>query len=305
MPATLRSGVASSTAFRSRSTNTSATSSSCTTTPTIESATRSGMLAGTCRYPIPCGTRWSCSARPREFSVPRKTCFSSRAGCRCCGGRVCDHARRIPSSRPSRRTTGPAIYVTCAGCTPRRPRSSRATRSSSRATARRRRWLLPAEGCPRSAKASLAAETGLDEYRRRACRHGERAGRALELRSAHHRIVRYGLHRVQLQRLTLEREVGEGLCLRRRVDEHHRLGHREAELFRVHYAFNNQPRSLVRTDVVEAHGLLDFIRGAQPEQSAGLANDQHLQHVPERALDVPGVGHEVGIGERWSDDRPV
>ena len=69
--------------------------------------------------------------------------------------------------------------------------------------------------------------------------------------------------------------------------------------FPVFYdALDDQPWDLVRAHVVEAHGLLDLIGRAQPEQAAGLANGEHLQHVAERSFDIVRGGLEVRIGER-------
>jgi tryptophan halogenase len=87
-------------------------------------------------FPIRCGIASSCSARRPASSVRTRTCSSSTAGCRCCGGRVCSRAPCTRSSRASGRTTAPAIYAICAGCSGRPRSSCRITRSSSRRIAR-------------------------------------------------------------------------------------------------------------------------------------------------------------------------
>ena len=104
----------------------------------------------------------------------------------------------------------------------RRPRSScRAMRNSSRSH------------CAARPRHLDDAEAGRDEHRGRARRNRERAGAALELRRAHHRIARQRLHGMQEQRLPLERGIGEGLRLRRGIHQHHGLRRAGSRTFAV------------------------------------------------------------------------
>ena len=183
---------------RSRSTNTSATSSSCTTTPTIASASRSGTRAATCRFRIPCVTRSNCSARPRESSAPQRICSSSPAGCRCCGGRACGRSAThpfveavAPQDRAGYLRDLRGLFAQAAQQLP----------GHAEFIAQPLRGRRPAAASPDS------AEAGRDEHRGGARWNRERAGLALELRGAHHRIVRQRLHGMQQQRLPLERGI--------------------------------------------------------------------------------------------------
>ena len=65
------------------------------------------------------------------------------------------------------------------------------------------------------------------------------------------------------------------------------------------------PGHLVRTLVVEPHGLLDLVGRAQPEQAAGLA-DASISTMWRKVPSMSSVARlQVRIGQRRADDGPV